>query len=172
MLSCFFHFLARSWPLCVVRSHSALSGRGGSRDHSLVLRVCLLPFSLYRGRKKRGPGTRLRTLSRKCIQIRQWGFWKLGNGLFPNWPLPADDVRHLSQSTLNAPLLNEQKPVKHVVAFKAIPTSGHITLWSVVQMWTFPLVVLRELQGRDWSWSIPGHLVSKPVYYVVGPGFT
>lgn len=89
---------------------------------------CLsLPFSLYRGRKKRGPGTRLRTLSRKRIQIRKWGFWKLGNGLFPKWPLPADEVRHLSQSTLNAPLLNEQKPVKHVVAFKAIPTSGHIT---------------------------------------------
>lgn len=108
---------------------SALSGRGGSRDHSLVLSVCLHP-SLYIGDgKNRSPGTRLRTLSRKLIQIRKWGFWKLGNGLFPKWPLPADEVRHLSQSTLNAPLLNEQKPVKHVVAFKAIPTSGHITQW-------------------------------------------
>lgn len=143
-----------------VSKYSALSGRGGSRDHSLVLRVCLLPFSLCRGRKKRGPGVRLRTLWRKRIQIRQWGYWKLGNGLFPKWPLPADEVRHLSQSTLNSPLLNEQKPVKHVVAFKAIPTSGHITLWSVVQMSDLPAGSVKGITRKGlilvnpWSPSI------------------
>ena len=134
MMSCFFHFLARSWPLWLLEDLSVSQGPFFSVEwarritRSQPRSECLsLPFSLYRGRKKRGPGTRLRTLSRKLIQIRTWGFWKLGNGLFPKWPLPADEVRDLSQSTLNAPLLNEQKPVKHVVAFKAIPTSGHIT---------------------------------------------
>lgn len=176
MLSCF--FTSRSFvtvavaDLSVIFSVCNIQRWVGVEDHAITTSFSV-SVSLHRGRKKE-------TLGLGCAfcrgnasnQIRKWGFWELGNGLFPKWPLLTDEVRHLSQSTLNSPLLNEQTPVKHVVAFKAIPTSGHITLWSVVQMSGLPTGNVKGITRKGLILVNPWSPSIKPVYCVVGPVFT